>query len=148
MPVPGSAARIPRERLETWIQVEGEADVAAASRCARTAAEGLGFSRIAAYQIATAAAELASNLYLHAGGGRLRVTTGVLAAPQGWRSGLELCALDQGPGILDLELALHDGYSTAGGLGCGLPGARRLMDSFAIASHPGRGTRVTAVKWL
>lgn len=127
--------------------MNAEADVATASRSARTAAERLGFSRIAAYQIATAAAELASNLRLHAGGGRLRVTYGVLNAPKDTRLGLELCAIDRGPGIADLGLALRDGYSTAGGLGCGLPGVQRLMDTFAITSQLGQGTCVTAVKW-
>ena len=58
-----------------------------------------------------------------------------------------MVARDTGPGIPDLELALTDGYSTCEGLGLGLPGARRLMDEFAVASEPGRGTTVTMAKW-
>ncbi len=131
-----------------WIVVEREIDIASASRIARTAAEHLGFSRTAAYQIATAAAELASNLLLHAGGGQLGVITRPAPPAVGARLELELCAFDQGPGIADLALALTEGYSTGGGLGCGLPGVRRLMDQFVIESNPGQGTSVKAVKWL
>ena len=54
---------------------------------------------------------------------------------------------DSGPGIADVQQALRDGYSTYRGLGLGLPGARRLMDEFAVASEPGRGTTVTMTKW-
>lgn len=123
------------------IPIHGEHDVMDASRRARQLAERLGFGRAAAYHIATSASELASNLLIHAGGGLLRARA--LLAPQG----LELIAEDRGPGIPDLELALREGYSTAGGLGCGLPGVRRLMDEFSIESRPGRGTRVQAIKW-
>ncbi|WP_328986467.1 ATP-binding protein [Thiorhodovibrio winogradskyi] len=131
----------------TWLVVDAEADVAAACRAARTAAERLDFSRAAAYEIATATSELASNLLLHAGGGRLRLATALAPSTTGARLGLEVCALDQGPGITDLAAALREGHSTAGGLGCGLSGARRLMDGFRIASRPGRGTCVRVIKW-
>ena len=129
------------------VRIDAEHDVMAASRQARLLAERLGFSRSSAYQVATAASELAANLLLHAGGGRLLVNP--LPAPDagGLLPGLELCAEDDGPGIADLALALTDGYSTRQGLGCGLPGVKRLMDEFAIDSAPGRGTRVRAVKW-
>jgi serine/threonine-protein kinase RsbT len=63
------------------------------------------------------------------------------------RSGVRVVARDSGPGIADVELALTDGYSTYQGLGLGLPGARRLMDDFAVMSEPGRGTTVTMTKW-
>ena len=67
---------------------------------------------------------------------------------QSTRRALTLEAADDGPGIADLGLAMTDGYSTAGGLGCGLPGAERLMDEFQIESRPGTGTRVRALAWL
>jgi serine/threonine-protein kinase RsbT len=63
------------------------------------------------------------------------------------RRGIRVIARDEGPGIADLERALQDGYTTGGGLGLGLPGARRLVDDFSIESAPGRGTTVTLVKW-
>jgi len=63
------------------------------------------------------------------------------------RKGIVIQAEDEGPGIPDVDAVLKDGYSTSGGLGLGLPGVRRMMDEFAIVSHPGRGTTVTAIKW-
>ena len=63
------------------------------------------------------------------------------------RSGIEVVAADNGPGIADIERALQDGYTTGGGLGLGLPGARRLVDEFEIESAPRQGTTVRLVKW-
>ncbi|RMG39120.1 MAG: hypothetical protein D6732_04460 [Methanobacteriota archaeon] len=63
------------------------------------------------------------------------------------RTGIEVEFIDQGPGIPDVELALKEGYSTAGSLGMGLPGARRLVDNLEIESQPGKGTRVVIQKW-
>jgi serine/threonine-protein kinase RsbT len=60
---------------------------------------------------------------------------------------VKVVARDEGPGIADLERALTDGYTTGGGLGLGLPGARRLVDEFDIQTGPGQGTTVTLVKW-
>ena len=65
----------------------------------------------------------------------------------GPRPGLVIIARDKGPGITDLRKALQEGYSTSGGLGLGLPGVRRLMDEFEVASEMGQGTTVTAKKW-
>jgi anti-sigma regulatory factor (Ser/Thr protein kinase) len=67
--------------------------------------------------------------------------------PDSPRRGLRITARDSGPGILDVQQALRDGYSTYQGLGLGLPGARRLMDEFAVVSEQGRGTTVTMIKW-
>ena len=60
---------------------------------------------------------------------------------------MRVVASDHGPGIADLERALTDGYTTGGGLGLGLPGARRLVDEFDIKTAPGEGTTVTLIKW-
>jgi serine/threonine-protein kinase RsbT len=54
---------------------------------------------------------------------------------------------DEGPGIRDVEAALRDDYSGRGGLGLGLPGARRLMDDFEVESSAETGTTVTMKKW-
>jgi serine/threonine-protein kinase RsbT len=56
-------------------------------------------------------------------------------------------ANDDGPGIRDVEAAIRDDYSGRGGLGLGLPGARRLMDDFEVVSGPDTGTTVTMRKW-
>ena len=59
-----------------------------------------------------------------------------------------MVAVDEGPGIADVELALQDGFTTGQGMGLGLPGAKRLMDEFEVESIPGRGTTVSMRKWL
>ena len=69
------------------------------------------------------------------------------ALDNGLRRGVRIVFADDGPGIADLDLALTDGYTTGGGLGLGLSGARRLVDEFAIDTGPGRGTRITVTKW-
>lgn len=122
------------------VLVREESDVADAMRQARTLAGSMGFGGTDVSYIATAATELASNLLIHAGGGvfEVRVT------PE--HALLELLTEDQGPGIPDIEAALQEGFSTAGGLGCGLPGIRRLMDGLEISSQPGSGTRVRSWK--
>jgi len=127
--------------LPARLYVSGEADVAEAMRRARQLAIAIGFNHIQVSYVATVATELASNLFIHAGGGVFEART--LDGDQG----IELEASDHGPGIADIELALQDGYSTAGGLGCGLPGVKRLMDDMEIESHPAKGTRVRARKW-
>jgi len=86
--------------------------------------------------------EVARNIVRFAGAGEV-----VIELIDGPRQGVQIVARDAGPGILDVDLALTDGYSTYDGLGLGLPGARRLMDEFAVASEPGRGTTVTMTKW-
>jgi serine/threonine-protein kinase RsbT len=131
---------------QVGILVTTEPDVRAACRAARQLAELLGFSRSGAYHIATAASELAANVLLHAGGGWIHARA--LLDPQlNDPLGLELLAQDQGPGIADVALALTEGYSTGNGLGCGLPGVKRLMDEFMIESVVGGGTCVKAIKW-
>lgn len=111
-----------------------------------------GLSALLAAHVATAASELANNLWMHTlRGGTLSLhkldhdpCRLPLLHP---RQGVELVATDDGPGIADLALALSEGYSTGGGMGCGLPGVQRLMDDFDIQSSPGAGTRVRARKW-
>ncbi len=123
--------------------IRDAADVVAARHGARELAASVGLSPGDSVSVATAVSELARNIVSYAGRGEivLRVIgTGQL-------QGIEALAIDEGPGIVDVELALQDGYSTSGGLGLGLPGVRRLMDEFHIASRPGKGTTVSARKW-
>ncbi len=126
------------------VLVRRETDVPQVIAAVRQFCADHGFSALLAAHVATAASELANNLWLHAThGGELVLR---LLPPQP-RPGLELLAIDDGPGIADLELALREGWSSTGSLGCGLSGVQRLMDSFEIDSAPGRGTRVRACKW-
>lgn len=128
---------------EERVQVRMEADILAARQTGKALAGRLGFSDAEAVLIATAISEIARNMLEYARGGVMCFR--LLRSP---RVGLEIRAEDQGPGIKDLELAMRDGYSTGGGLGLGLPGAKRLMDDFSISSQPGQGTTVVMRKWL
>jgi len=94
-------------------------------------------------KIVTAASELARNAYEHGGGGTVRMES----VNNAFRRGLRLTFADNGPGIANLEQALKDGFSTGSGMGLGLGGAKRLVNDFSIDSTPGRGTRVTIVRW-
>jgi len=125
------------------IAVKSEEGIVLARQAGRAMSAGLGLSVTDQTLVATAISEVARNIILYAGRGvvELEVTTG----PNG--SGLSIRAVDEGPGIPDIELAMRDGYSTGRSLGLGLPGARRLMDDFSITSEPGLGTVVTMVKW-
>ncbi len=131
------------ETIETRVPISREVDVVTAQFRGREIAAQLGFSRAELAQIATAISEVARNIVLHAGCGELRV-----AVVRGLeRRCVVVVARDRGPGIADVERAMLDGYTTGGGLGIGLPGARRLMDEFAIESEVGCGTTVTMTKW-
>ncbi len=103
----------------------------------------LGFSLVDQTKMVTAASELGRNTVQHGGGGQAIVEI----ITDGRRRGLRLTFEDRGPGIADVALAMRDGYSTQGGLGLGLSGAKRLSNEFAIASAPGEGTRVVIARW-
>jgi serine/threonine-protein kinase RsbT len=109
----------------------------------RALAERLGFSRTDATLIATAISEVARNIVVHVGKGEI-VMRPLYEAE---RYGIVVIARDEGPGIRDVQAALQDGYASRGGLGLGLPGARRLMDEFELHSELDQGTTVTMTKW-
>ena len=124
-------------------QVRTPDDVVLVRQAVRQRAVDLGFNLVDQTKLVTAASELARNLVQHAGGGVVRIES-IADAP---RRGLRLVFEDQGPGIDDIALAMRDGYSTAGGLGLGLSGAKRLSNDFHIDSAPGKGTRITIARW-
>lgn len=103
----------------------------------------LKFSLIEQTKMVTAASELARNTLRYGGGGRAEL---VVCERLGVK-GVNLSFIDEGPGIADVELALTDGYTSGGGMGLGLSGAKRLADDFFIDTEPGRGTTVTITKW-
>ena len=123
--------------------VQTAEDVVGIRQTVRQRAVELGFNLVDQTKIVTAASELARNTVQYGGGGRVTIE-GVEAFG---RRGLRLTFEDEGPGIPDVELAMRDGYTTGGGLGLGLSGARRLSNEFHIESAPGRGTRVTITRW-
>ena len=119
-------------------------DVVRVRQQVRTVAAAGGLSLVDQTKLVTAASELARNALVHGGGGIAQVE--VIASANG-RSGVRVTFADTGPGIADLEQALTDGWTTGGGLGLGLSGARRLVDEFELTSEPGAGTRVVVSKW-
>ncbi len=126
------------------IVIESDSDLLEARQKARALAFELGFSLTAVVGIVTALSEMARNMLQYAGRGEITVEP----IRDGDRRGLQMTARDEGPGILDLQKAMMDGYSTSGGLGMGLPGIKRLMDGFEIRTQRQKGTTVTARKWL
>ena len=128
---------------DACISVASDSDMVPARAEGRQLAERLGFSRTDATLIATAISEVGRNILVHAGAGEITLT----ALDENGRCGLEVVARDDGPGISDVDAALRDGYASRGGLGLGLPGARRLMDEFDVVSRRGEGTTVTMRKW-
>ncbi|MBA3264818.1 MAG: sigma-70 family RNA polymerase sigma factor [Nocardioidaceae bacterium] len=131
-----------RSDNEVRIRIHADADIVRARQGARELASRLDFSRTDLTLIATAVSEIARNIVRFAGDGEVVIE--LLEEP---RRGVCIVARDTGPGIPDVEKALADGYSTYHGLGLGLPGARRIMDEFAVVSEVGRGTTVTMTKW-
>lgn len=126
------------------IAIESDADVVTARQRARELAAELDLSSTDQTLLATAISEVARNITTYASRGE--VTVAIVQDTRG-RRGIRVVARDEGPGIADVERAMQDGYTTGGGLGLGLPGARRLVDEFALDSAPGHGTTVTLVKW-
>jgi serine/threonine-protein kinase RsbT len=125
------------------IRIGAEVDIITARKVVRELASQAGFGLTDVTRIVTAASELARNVFRYAGTGVLR-----------WRkidtvtgTGVEFIFEDFGPGIADVDQAMQEGFTTSGGLGVGLPGAKRLMDEFQIRSEPGKGTVVKISKW-
>ena len=125
------------------IEVRSDQDVVRVRQLVRTIAVSVKLSLVDQTKLVTAASELARNTLVYGGGGTVEVTQ----VENGMRRGIRIVFADRGPGIADLELAFTDGYTTGGGLGLGLSGARRLVDEFEIDTAPGRGTSITVTKW-
>jgi serine/threonine-protein kinase RsbT len=125
------------------LPLETSEHVVVARQSVRQLAIQLGFSLVDQTKVITAASELARNTIQHGGGGRALIEM----ITDGSRRGLRLTFEDHGPGIADIATAMRDGYSTKGGLGLGLSGAKRLSNEFAITSAVGEGTRVVITRW-
>jgi serine/threonine-protein kinase RsbT len=119
-------------------------DVVRVRQQVRALAARSGLSLVDQTKLVTAASELARNALVYGGGGTARVEA--VTSGTG-RPGVRIGFTDDGPGILDVDLALTDGWTSGNGLGLGLSGARRLVDEFELTSKPGSGTSVVIVKW-
>lgn len=118
-------------------------DLVLVRQAVRTWSAELKFSLVEQTKMVTAASELARNTLDYGKGGQVKLEL----VQEGIRRGLRLCFEDNGPGIPDIELAMRDGYTSGGGMGLGLGGAKRLVNEFDIISKVGEGTRVTVTRW-
>ncbi len=127
----------------THFDIKDEGDFQVALMSIRKIAIEFGYSDIQIAHFLTAASELARNILKYADKGviQLRPVSNTM------KQGLELAAIDHGPGIEDLSLAMQENFSSGGSLGQGLPGAKRLMDEFKLTSKLGEGTQVRAILW-
>jgi len=125
------------------LPIRTSADVVGVRQAVRTAAMEQGFSLVDQTKLVTAASELARNTLDYGGGGTVHIEV----ITEGVRKGVRLQFADEGPGIADIELAMRDGYTSGGGLGLGLGGAKRLVSEFHIDSAPGKGTKITITRW-
>jgi len=128
--------------VSACLPIHSDMDLVWVRQHVRQAAAQLGFGLVEQTKLVTAASELARNTLVHGGGGQMEC-----APVQGRSPGLRLTFSDEGPGIADLDQALSDGFTSGGGLGLGLGGARRLVHEFAIDSRPGAGTSVMVTVW-
>ncbi|MFI8951649.1 anti-sigma regulatory factor [Streptomyces sp. NPDC053750] len=131
----GAQARLP---------IRSDLDLVWVRQHVRQAAAQLGFGLVDQTKLVTAASELARNTLVYGGGGTMETES----LTESGARGLRLTFSDEGPGIADLEQALSDGFTSGGGLGMGLGGARRLVHDFAIESDPGAGTTVRVTSWV
>lgn len=130
--------------FKSCVNIRQEWDIVGARQLGREKAKELGFGTVDQARIATAISELARNIYLYAGTGKVRFEI----VNQLDKKGLKIIAIDEGPGIRDVSQVMQDGYSTSGGLGAGLPGVKRLMDFFEIRTEWGEGTEIETIKWV
>ncbi|RNF38574.1 anti-sigma regulatory factor [Planococcus salinus] len=129
---------------QSSVEIQTEWDIVAARQLGRNVAKELGFGTVDQARITTAISELARNIYLYAGHGKIEIQR----LTNNGMKGIMIIAADNGPGISDVRKVMEDGFSTSGGLGAGLPGVKRLMDEFKIDTTQGEGTDIRATKWL
>jgi serine/threonine-protein kinase RsbT len=134
-----------RAELAHVVAITAEADLIEVRQVLRAEAQEAGLGLVDETKIVTAGSELARNILTYASGARGELHVEQLA--EGARRGVRATFSDAGPGIADIDAAMTDGYSTAGSLGLGLPGSRRLVDEMLLTSEVGVGTTVVIVKW-
>jgi anti-sigma regulatory factor (Ser/Thr protein kinase) len=122
------------------LAVQDQSQVSETRRRATEIAQRQGFGDVDSGRVALVATELATNVLRHGHGGEILVGS----YGEGPDSGVELIALDKGPGIHNVAASMADGYSTAGTAGNGLGAVVRQSHFVDVASWPGKGTAVLA----
>lgn len=133
--------------FQSCVKIINEWDIVAARQLGRKISKEIGFGTVDQARITTAISELARNIFLYAG----REEICIEKVNESGKQGMIIVAKDKGPGIVDIRKVMQDGYTTSGGLGAGLPGVKRLMDSFDIESSiegDSKGTVITTTKWV
>ncbi|MBA3927057.1 anti-sigma regulatory factor [Listeria rustica] len=133
--------------FQSCVKIINEWDIVAARQLGRKISKEIGFGTVDQARITTAISELARNIFLYAGTGEICIEKMAEAG----KDGLKIVAKDKGPGIKDVRQVMQDGYTTSGGLGAGLPGVKRLMDTFDLVSsveEGAQGTIITTHKWV
>jgi serine/threonine-protein kinase RsbT len=125
------------------LPIATSADVVLARQKVRQWSTEMKFTLVDQTKLVTAASELARNALDHGKGGKMVIEVVENIS----KTGLKLIFEDHGPGIPDIEAALRDGFTTGGGMGLGLGGSKRLVNDFHLESQPGKGTRITVVRW-
>ena len=129
---------------KSTVEIITEWDIVAARQLGRNEAKAIGFGAVDQARITTAISELARNIYLYARAGEVTIER----ISEGVKVGIRITAADKGPGINNIKKVMEDGYSTSGGLGAGLPGVKRLMDTMDIQSSVDKGTIIIIEKWV
>lgn len=124
------------------INIVTELDIVAARQQGRDEAREIGFSTVDQARIATVISELARNIYLYAHVGSIIIER----IEDDGAKGIAITSIDNGPGIKNVQQVMEEGYSTSGGIGAGLPGVRRLMDTMEIQSEEDKGTTIRVTK--
>ena len=133
---------MPIIRSETAL-IRTDNDVVRVRQMVRERAVEIGMGLVDQTKIVTAASEIASNTLDYGGGGTVLIEVEQV----GTRRAVRLTFEDQGPGIADIARAMSDHFTTGGGLGLGLGGAKRLSNEFEISSTTELGTRVMLARW-
>jgi len=115
------------------MEIKSQLDVIAARQAGREIARDLGLGSADQTRLATAISELARNVIQYAEAGTCTLSD----QSDQEQIKIHVVVEDHGTGIRNIEEAMLDGFSTGGGLGAGLPGARRLVQNFSVDSNPG-----------
>jgi serine/threonine-protein kinase RsbT len=139
----GAEREIAQDATEILVRIDSDRAITTAREHVRRLSTRAGFGPVDRALLATTVSELGRNILLYAGRGDVLVTLVADAT----RMGVAITACDDGPGILDVDDALRDGYSTSGRPGLGLPGIKRVCDEFHVSSSADEGTTVSVTKW-
>ena len=136
---PASAASARQQVLP----ISDASGVADARRAVAALATSLEFGDTAAGEAALAVTEAATNIAKHAREG----TIVARILERGGVEGIEVLAIDKGPGMANVAASMRDGHSTAGTAGSGLGALQRIASGLEIWSRPGGGTLLRFEVW-